>query len=271
MLAFFCVHCDFCDKDFMSALHIDTIGHGPDLALLHGWGMHGGIWAGLSERLAARFRVHVVDFPGYGESVAIEPYTLESLAKTVAQALPQRIHIIGWSLGGQVALQWARLAPQQIERLVLIGTTPCFRQREDWAHGLSDPVMAEFANSLAQDYEATLKRFLSLQARSGDEARATITALRAQLFARGRPSLSTLRAGLAILAELDLREAVGEIQQATLLLHGSHDTLTPPAAAQWLSQALPHAQLEIVRGAAHAPFLSHPQATLEAINGFLHG
>jgi pimeloyl-[acyl-carrier protein] methyl ester esterase len=185
--------------------------------------------------------------------------------------LPERTHVAGWSLGGQVALQWAGLEPQQIGKLILIGTTPCFRQREDWAHGLSGPVMADFAASLEQDYEGTLKRFLSLQARSGDEARATIAALREKLFARGRPSLASLRAGLAILSELDLREALGAIQQATLVIHGSHDTLTPPAAGEWLAQALPHAQLERVRGAAHAPFLSHPQTMLDAMTRFLHG
>jgi pimeloyl-[acyl-carrier protein] methyl ester esterase len=239
--------------------------------LLHGWGLHGGIWDGVREALAERFRVHVVDLPGYGTSPACEPYTLEAIAHTVARALPEHTHVVGWSLGGQVALQWAKLAPQQIGKLILIGTTPCFRQREDWTHGLTNPVMAEFAASLEQDYEGTLKRFLSLQARSGDEARATIVALREKLFARGKPSIETLRAGLAILSELDLREELGSIQQDTLVIHGSHDTLTPPAAGQWLAQVLPHAQFEMVRGAAHAPFLSHLQATLDAMTRFLHG
>lgn len=252
-------------------LHLETTGHGPDLALLHGWGMHGGIWEGVREALAGRFRVHVVDLPGYGASPACEPYTLEALARSVARVLPERTHVVGWSLGGQIALQWARIEPQQIDKLILIGVTPCFRQREDWAHGLSDPVMAEFAASLEQDYEGTLKRFLSLQARSGDEARATIAALREKLFARGKPSIETLRAGLAILSALDLREALGAIKQDTLVIHGSHDTLTPPPAGQWLAQTLPHAQIEMVRGAAHAPFLSHPQATLDAMTRFIHG
>jgi len=255
----------------MLHLHVELSGQGPDLALLHGWGMHGGIWDGVRDALAERFRVHVVDLPGYGVSPACEPYTLEGLAHSVARALPERTHVVGWSLGGQVALQWSQLAPQQIDKLILIGTTPCFRQREDWAHGLSDPVMAEFVASLEQDYEGTLKRFLSLQARSGDEARATIAALREKMFARGKPSIETLRAGLAVLSELDLREALRAIKQDTLVIHGSHDTLTPAAAGQWLAQALPHAQLEMVRGAAHAPFLSHPQATLDAMTRFLHG
>lgn len=255
----------------MQQLSINISGHGPNLALLHGWGMHGGIWAGVRESLEARFRVHVVDLPGYGQSAACAPYTLETLARSVAQALPARTHVMGWSLGGQVALQWAQLAAPQIDKLILISTTPCFRSRAEWAHGLSDTMMKEFAASLEHDYEGTLKRFLSLQARSGEEARATIAALREKLFERGRPSVETLRAGLAILADLDMRAALNTIQHPTLVIHGSHDTLTPPAAGQRLAEALPQAQFELIQGAAHAPFLSHPQATLDAIEGFLHG
>lgn len=255
----------------MSALYSDTFGHGPDLVLLHGWGLHGGIWEGARESLAQRFRVHVVDLPGYGLSPALAPYTLAALANSVAQAMPERVHVVAWSLGGQVALQWAGVCPQQIDKMILIGTTPSFAQRAGWVHGLSESVMAEFAVSLEQDYEGTLKRFLSLQARSGDEARATIAALREKLFTRGRPSIETLRAGLKILSDLDMRDAVADIQHPTLVIHGSHDTLTPPAAGQWLAAAMPQAQLALIGGAAHAPFLSHPQATLAAIDRFLHG
>ena len=47
-------------------MHIEAHGSGPDLVLIHGWAMHGGVFAGLLERLGARFRVHVVDLPGHG-------------------------------------------------------------------------------------------------------------------------------------------------------------------------------------------------------------
>ena len=255
----------------MAYLHIETFGHGPDLALLHGWGMHGGVWASVRDALAAHFRVHVVDLPGYGMSPMCEPYTAHGIARAVADALPPRAHVAGWSLGGQVALQMALLTPARIEKLVLIGTTPCFRARADWPHGLSDAALAEFSRGIEQDYEGTLKRFLSLQARSGEAAREVIANLRATLFARGRPAQDTLRAGLKILSDLDLREKASAIAHPALILHGSHDTLTPAAAGAWLAQALPHATLEMIQGAAHAPFLSHPRITAENMVRFLHG
>ena len=49
-------------------MHIETLGHGPDLVLIHGWALHGGVFAPLAERLASRFRLHLVDLPGHGYS-----------------------------------------------------------------------------------------------------------------------------------------------------------------------------------------------------------
>jgi pimeloyl-[acyl-carrier protein] methyl ester esterase len=250
-------------------LFVETTGHGPDLVLLHGWGMHGGIWDGVREPLAEKFRLHVLDLPGYGASAHREPYTLAGLARAVAEVMPDRAHLCGWSLGGQVALRLALDFPERVDKLILLGTTPCFRQRPDWPHGMEDATMREFARSLEEDYAGTLKRFLSLQARSGDDARQVIALLRAKLFQRGEPSLGTLRAGLAILRDLDLREEAAAVARPALILHGERDTLTPPEAGAWLARHLPQAQLVMLGGSAHAPFLSHPGETIHAIEGFL--
>jgi pimeloyl-[acyl-carrier protein] methyl ester esterase len=233
--------------------------------------MHGGIWDGVREPLAERFRLHVIDLPGYGASADHDPYTLAELASVVAQAMPEKAQLCGWSLGGQIALRLALDFPERVEKLVLVGTTPCFRQRRDWPQGMDDATMNEFALSLEQDYAGTLKRFLSLQARSGEDAREVIAALRAKLFERGEPSLETLRGGLAILHDLDLRGEVAGIAQPTLVIHGERDTLTPLAAGEWLAQAMPRAELSLMRGSAHAPFLSHRIETLDAMERFLHG
>lgn len=252
------------------SLNIEVLGAGPDLALIHGWGMHGGVWDGVREVLAQRFRLHIVDLPGYGGSPAIEPGTLENLARTVAAALPDEIHVCGWSLGGQAALEMARLFPEKPASLVLVGTTPCFATREDWFSAVPREVLLEFAAALETDYEGTLKRFLALQARGDDEVKMVLKRLRDSLFAKGRPDVAVLRAGLAILLESDLREPAATINTPTLLLHGERDLLAPVAAAHWLAERMPAARLEIVAGAAHAPFLSHPEKFTEIMSGFLH-
>lgn len=255
----------------MARLHVERIGRGPDLVLLHGWGLHGGVWQGFGEALARRYRVHVPDLPGHGASAPVTPYTLETLAQAVAQALPEGAHVCGWSLGGQVALRLARDWPERVAGLVLVATTPCFRQRPDWPHGMDEATLTDFARSLEADYEGTLKRFLALTARAGDDARAVIARLRASLFARGRPAPEVLRAGLAILWQADLRPEVARIIQPALVIHGSHDTVTPPAAGRWLAQNLPRGRWLEIAGAAHAPFLSHRAQVTQALEALIHG
>ena len=255
----------------MTQLHIETVGSGQDLVLLHGWGMHGGVWDGVRAQLAQHFRVHILDLPGYGESPTCEPYTLGHVAEVVAQAFPGKVNVCGWSLGGQVAITWALQCPEQVERVALIGATPCFTTREGWTHGISPGVFDAFALTLEQDYEATLKRFLSLQARSGEDARQVMTQLRASLFARGRPDIQVLQAGLRILQESDLRDQIASLRQPVLLIHGEHDTLAPVGSAHWLKAHLPQARLEVVQGSAHAPFLSHRQEFVKLLMDFLNG
>ena len=253
----------------MNHLHIETFGHGPDLALLHGWGMHGGVWASVRDALAPHFRVHVVDLPGYGESETCTPYTLDEIARRIAGQLPYGAAICGWSLGGQVAMKLALEYPAIVRALVLVAATPKFVMSDNWREGIDQNILMAFSENLEQDYEGTLKRFLSLQARSGEDARHVMMTLRDQLFARGRPASDALQGGLDILLHEDLRKDIGLMEQRTLLIHGTHDTLVPPGAAEWMSSRLQHAALHMVSGSAHAPFLSHQNEFIEAMKKFL--
>lgn len=254
----------------MTELHIEIRGHGAPLALLHGWGMHGGVWSGVADELAQHHQLHIVDLPGYGGSRAILPYTLETLAARLTDALPRQFDLCGWSLGGQVALTLARQHPERVTRLVTVGCNPCFVSRADWPHGVPGEVLQMFADSLVDDYEGTLKRFLALQAKGDEAARAVLARLRGLLFARGRPDAAVLNAGLAILQDADLRGLVADIPHAALVLHGSYDTLAPVAAGAWLAAHLPAGRLAIISGASHAPFLSHGADFVAALTEFLH-
>ncbi|MFI4953865.1 MAG: pimeloyl-ACP methyl ester esterase BioH [Burkholderiales bacterium] len=256
------------------SLHVESAGGGPPLVLLHGWAMHSGLWAPVLPKLAARFRVHLVDLPGHGHSAAIEPYTLSGMAAAVAAqcaTLPEPPTVLGWSLGGAVALQWALDRPDAIARLVLVSTTPCFVVRDDWPHAMRAETLQRFGDELAVSYRATLQRFVSLQVQGSAHARAVLAQLRAQLFARGAPSRQTLQAALDLLAATDLRERVPAVRHPALVIAGERDTLVPAAAGAWLAASLPAGRHAPIAGAAHAPFLSHPEAFFAALTGFCDG
>lgn len=239
------------------------------LVFLHGWGLHGGIWSETMPQFVERYRCLAPDLPGYGEVAAVVPYNVETLADALAATLPDAAAVCGWSLGGMVALALAARHPHKVARLVLAATNPVFVNRPDWSHGLAPEVLAEFARALDEDYKATLLRFLSLQARGGDQARAVIEHLRDSVFQRGEPAATTLAAGLKVLHEVDLRKVVKQVRCPVLVVHGAYDSLCPVAAARWLTEQLPDARLALHDRAAHAPFLSHPVWFCSALRDFL--
>lgn len=241
----------------------------PTLIFLHGWGLHGGIWSETAPLFEGRFICLAPDLPGYGEVASVVPYNAETLADALAATLPDAAAVCGWSLGGMVALALAARHPHKVARLVLVATNPAFVSRSDWPHGLASEVLAEFARSLDEDYKTTLLRFLSLQARGGDQARAVIERLRGSVFQRGEPAAATLAAGLELLRDVDLRDAVAQVSCPVLVVHGAYDTLCPVAAARWLADQLPDVRLALHERAAHAPFLSHPDWFAGELRNFL--
>ncbi|MGH8700320.1 MAG: alpha/beta fold hydrolase, partial [Burkholderiales bacterium] len=82
------------------------------------------------------------------------------------------------------------------------------------------------------------------------------------------PVPEALAGGLRILIETDLRDALGSIRQPVLVMHGDRDSLAPLAAGEYLSRRLVNARFLVLRGAAHAPFLSQPEETSAAVREF---
>jgi pimeloyl-[acyl-carrier protein] methyl ester esterase len=256
----------------VAPVHVESLGVGPPLVLLHGFAMHGGLFATVVTQLASAHRVYVVDLPGHGHSAPLREYSLDGMVEPVRQALDAidgPLDVLGWSLGGLLAMAWAARFPAQVRRLLLVATTPSFVQRSGWAHAMSEGTLLRFGDELRVAYDLTLKRFLTLQVQGSEEGRATLATLRARLFERGRPSPDTLAGSLAMLARTDLRDAVRAIQQPALVVSGDRDTLAPAAAGTWLANALPHGEQTVIAGAAHAPFLSHRTAFLAAARSFL--
>jgi pimeloyl-[acyl-carrier protein] methyl ester esterase len=248
-------------------LHVHREGRGAPLVLVHGWGLHGGIWDGVVAGLRDRFELIVPDLPGFGRSRGVPlPGDAFELAALVSAVVPPRAVWVGWSLGALVAMAAALREPARVERLVLVSATPRFVRDADWRCAMDRMVMAAFHRDLSTDYRGTLQRFLSLQ--MGDGERGLLRSLRGELFRFGEPDGDALVRGLEVLLNTDLRERVAAIKVPTLLIHGERDTLVPVGAAEYLAGRLPDARLERIAGAGHAPFLSDPQTFLGLVSGF---
>lgn len=240
------------------------------LVLVHGWGMNAHVFDGLAESLADDFEVHALNLPGHGGRAALPRNTLQDWADDLAQQLPERATLLGWSLGGQVAMRAALDHPYRITRLILLASTPRFIKTEGWEYGMTLADLEDFGSALLADPHATLLRFLSLQTRGMPGQKAMLQQLRQTLLAAPSAENSALAAGLAILCDTDLRAELSQLMQPALVLHGALDMLAPAAAGEWLADNLRDAQhLEWAR-AAHAPHLSHGEDVATAIRRFMH-
>lgn len=251
-------------------LHSVTTGTGPELVLLHGWGMNRAVWGGLPERLAQHYRVILLELPGHGES-EYDPAcsSLDHWVEACLDAVPERAFWVGWSLGGQIALRTAVLEPGRVRALAVVAGTPRFVQGEGWSHAMLEETLRQFASELQTNHRQTLERFLALQVRGDSEARATLRTLRRDLFARPDPVPAALQAGLDLLLGVDLRRQLPALKCPVLWLLGARDTLVPVAVAGEVAQLLPQVRIEVVPKAAHAPFLSHPEHCVVALREFL--
>jgi len=255
-------------------LHIEIAGSGTPLVMLHGWGMHGGVFRPLLDSLADRYQVLAIDLPGHGLSgefagFADLPAHAGLLLHNIRRITSRRFVLLGWSMGGLLAQYIAATYPQDVARLVLVAATPCFTNRNDWHAGVAGATLARFGGELLADYQATLSRFLALQFFGADEQRDNLRRARELVFARPAPKSATLQEGLELLEQSDLREQSGSITCPALLLNGERDTLVPSATARYLAERLPGGRAVILKGAGHAPFLSHAQLFNQHLQRFL--
>lgn len=252
------------------SLYIETSGQGSDVVLIHGWGMHSGIWGTFAERLAQHYRVTLIDLPGHGRSsLPAGGFDLPRLAQLLVEAAPANAAWIGWSIGGIAALQAALLYPRAIRRLTMIGALPQFLQSEDWPHAVAPATLQTFASSLESNPTQTLQRFLSLQVRGCDDENAALTMIKQQIASRPAPQLEALRLGLEILRRANLRSSLHNLQAPLQILLGDRDMLVPLAGGEAFHHLVPAAHYSIVDKAGHTPFISHRDATLQALRQFL--
>jgi pimeloyl-[acyl-carrier protein] methyl ester esterase len=255
------------------SLSVVNIGSGDNLVLLHGWGLNLAVWDGLVDELAARYTLTLVDLPGHGLSSHDSADNIASMADQVAAVIPPQSTVLGWSLGGQVALQLATHHADKVAALILIATTPKFVASDDWPHGVKAEVLNDFASRLSTNYAATIRNFLALQVLHSNITRATtrvtFVALQKSIISRGEPNIAKLMHGLNILAASDHRHSLSKIVQPTLVMQGDHDALTREPAAAWMSAQIPNATYLKIAHAAHAPHLSHHDQFINAIHNFM--
>ena len=253
-------------------LYVEVNGEGRDVVMLHGWGMHSGIWGEFKNLLEKNFRVHAIDLPGFGKSKLDEnEFSLASVSKVIEDyinSINKQVSLIGWSLGGLFVMNILNNI-KNVEKLVLIASSPCFTKKKNWDTGMEQSVFDEFGKNLEKDYEKTLQRFMSLQTRGSELARDELRTLKKKILERGQPGMTSLKGGLKILNEVDLRNMTNQ-DIHTLVILGEKDTLVPVGVIDTFKSMYPNMEQLIINKTGHAPFLTHAAYCAEKVERFIN-
>ena len=255
------------------SIYSEVKGHGRNIVLLHGWGMHGGLWGKFNDLLSRDYQTHAIDLPGYGFSNKINnDFTLEALTEVVEEYIKnigKPVSLIGWSLGGLITLNILQRKNIKLDKVVLIATTPSFTKKPGWTSAIEQSVFDGFVKDLQDDYKKTLKRFLSLQTRGSDLSRDDLRELNKNLNSRSEPNIKALEKGLEILSATDLRyEKQNEIPAMIVL--GEKDTLVPVSVKNKFEKMFLDLDKLILEKTGHAPFISNPEICAEKIKNFIN-
>lgn len=242
------------------------------IVLLHGWGLNSGVFDTLAQVLAQTRPVYLIDLPGFGNNAHVPLGSIESAASQVSTILPERCHLMGWSLGGlvaqQLALQTPLEAPDKLVSLLCVATSTHFVTKPTW-EGIKPEVLSHFESELARDYRATVQRFLAIQAMGSPHAKADIQVIKGAISAYPEPCEASLLQGLKLLQSVDLSSQVHKISVPTLRLYGRLDALVPVAVASNIADLQPNAHTIIMEHVSHAPFISARETFVEHLNAFM--
>ena len=248
-----------------------AVSHREPIVLLHGWGFDSQVMAPLAEALTAVAEVWLVDLPGFGESAPLPEWRCEQVLQPLAASLPNRCQLVGWSLGGMLATQFAQRYPARVSRLVTLASNACFVAQPDWPEAMAPAVNQQFNSGFSAQPAATARRFAGLVASGSPAERERLKHLRqclagAEVIEAGH---NNWRAALDYLATSDNRVALQQLQTPVLHLLAEHDALVPAAVAPQLAALNPAHQVSVIANAGHGLQLDQTHAVAQAIRDFL--
>ncbi len=251
----------------VGALSLTRTGEGPDLVVLHSLLTDRHAFDPVVPALAERWRVNLVDLPGFGESTGVDP-TIDAYADAVGGLLaagdfdPSTTAVMGNGLGAFVGLGAAVRHGDRFERLVLVGCGLTFAPGDRQAFTRMAGAVAE--GGMEAVVEVAVRRIypeahLDAHPELVEERRRVLLATDPDAF------VNACRA----LGAVDYRPSASSIRNPTLIVVGTVDGPTPPALAREAHAGIAGSQLVELDGVGHAPQLQDPERLLGAVAGFL--
>lgn len=225
-------------------LYKRTFGAGADLVLLHGWGFSGELFAELVQKYQHLYQISLIDLPGHGKSPTVSG-GLQQWADAVIEVLPENPILLGWSLGGLLAIDIADRIT--VSSVILVASSPKFVQTDDWIYGIPAAHFAQFSQHLNRDLSKGIKRFVSLQTKNKTKLAELNRAIE-----KYPADIHSLNQGLEILLNTDLTTELKRLNAPVKVILGEFDTFVPIKIRQWYQR---YQIKTVTMKTGHLPFI----------------
>ena len=238
-------------------------GHGEPLVVIHGGGGDARTWLDNISELGEKFTVYAPDLPGFGGSEPLEgnyfiPELSEFIDKFATSLGLEEFHVMGHSLGGGVALDYALRSPHKIKKLVLISSLCLGSEIAFWIRLLSIPALIKYTSSLFLAVSRGIKWLLKYL----NPAELIITMTPASLAIGS--NITTFKQQTHI-----LENRLSEVRMPTLLVWGGKDPVVPVSQAYKAATAIPDCQVKVFRKSGHNVHRQELQRFSDIITKFL--
>lgn len=255
-------------------LYYEVHGEGPDLVLIEGLGYHSWMWYRQIPAFSRHFRTLVYDNRGVGRSDKPPgPYSHEQNAGDLAALLAylewKRTHVLGVSMGGFIAQEFALQYPDHLDKLVLVAT--------GFGGKNMVPVSPEAARAMLPNPELSPEERMRRGMRIAygnqswpDEHPEEFEQIITWRLEHPQPPEATTAQFMAGLA-FDMEARLNRIQAPTLVMTGTRDRVVPPKNAELLAHAIPGARLDVIPDAGHLVFIEEAERFNHDVIAFLTG
>jgi len=234
------------------------------IVLLHGWGCDSRIWESLRPFLNAHADLIVLDIEYNGKSS-------DDCCNAIANILPDKSILLGWSLGGMLATRLAAMHPEKVAALISLASNASFVANNDWPNAMEFKTFTGFVNAFVANAQKALTRFALLQVKGDKNSKQQLHYLKNCLTDNAE-----LKVGLDYLREINNLDALSrKISCPSLYVFGENDTLVPVSAADDLKKILCSRESKasqsviVIDGAGHVlPYVDGSSSLTNVLNNF---
>jgi len=220
------------------------------LIFLNGWSASASLLGELPNLLSEKYELIVVDH--------IYQYSPEEIRRKIEALLNDETVLLGWSLGGMLALQALiedSSLSAKLRAVIVLQATPCFMKKADWTSGVAEDAFIDLeAEVETQNGKKLVRLFTQLMLAGSVDPSAERKRINGRYTAGNLPAWPVLKKGLLYLRELDLRHSLEQLQLPVYGLYGANDALIRPEVMSFLEKHCASFKGQIIPQMGHFPF-----------------